>query len=420
MPVDSLAATTHVATAKAAEWADPTPAEISQLIADTEEQADWRESLAPIEDTHPFFVKRMQRLELGNWHTLLLRDRAGAALDVGCGFGSLALGLGDYYQLAVGVDALGERVHYGALRAKQDHKDANAFVQGTGLSLPFHDGSFDLVTMNGVLEWAGFHAQGDPGELQRAMVTETRRALKPDGVLAIAIENRFAMETLTGMHDTHTGVRLLPALPRALAGLIMQRQKHAQFRTYLYSRGGYRKLMQSAGFAKSVVLDLVSSYNDYDFVVTPGDTATYRLLWDRGLVHTFYRRAGSARKVVARVAPRLLGETGYAYLVLAGGSVQTVLDQTHPFWADARERGVEAGSYRFACNTSRTGCMVVALHDGSRITGFVSLHGTDSAVDELDVAACLPPRLSGVLASNTAPMATWTTGGVIARAFLAR
>jgi hypothetical protein len=45
--------------------------------------------------------------------------------------------------------------------------------------------------------------------------------------------------------------------------------------------------------------------------------------------------------------------------------VQTVLESAHPLWADAQQRGVEAGSHRSACNASYTGFMVVALMMGA-------------------------------------------------------
>jgi ubiquinone/menaquinone biosynthesis C-methylase UbiE len=359
----------------------------------------------------------MRSLGLGNWHTLLLRDRRGAALDVGCGFGSLALGLGEYYQFAAGVDALSERVRYGSLRAREDHRSGNSFVQGTGLSLPFRDHSFDLVTLNGVLEWAGFHAEGDPGALQRAMIAEAKRVVNERGTVAIAIENRFAMETLMGMEDTHTGERLVPALPRALADMVMRWRRHKPFRTYLYSRNGYARLMRSAGFPDVRVLDLVSSYNDYDFVVTPSDTTSYRLLWKRELVHTFYRRAGSARRLASRMAPRVLGQTGYAYLILAGASTQTLLDATHPFWADASSRGINPGTFRFACNDSRVGAMSVVSHDGERITGLISLQPSGNAdIEGNDAALANIPRQLAT-AANFVERSTWTAGGVIVHAF---
>lgn len=405
---------THVTKARAAEWADPTPDEVEELIRASITHG-WRQALEDIEPAHPFFAKRMRSIGLGNWHTLLLLERSGSALDVGCGFGSLALGLGDYYRLAVGMDALSERVRYGSIRASQDGRTTNAFAQGTGLDLPFDSDSFDLVTLNGVLEWAGFHAAGDPAMLQRAMLAETRRVLRPQGTLAVAIENRYAMETLVGMHDTHTGERLLPALPRWLANLVMRIKRHKPFRTYLYSRNGYRRLMRASGFGRAVILDLVSSYNDYDFVVDADDVATYKLLWKRGLVHTFYRRAGTARRFTARFTPGLLGQTAYAYLVVAGTSPTTILDAIHPFWVEAAKHGVTPGRYRFACNGSATGCMAILTHDGATVSKLIAF-GVGKAIDEAEVQAFLPHR-SGPVTAELQSGQSWTFDGVMVSAY---
>ncbi|MDP9203237.1 MAG: class I SAM-dependent methyltransferase [Gemmatimonadota bacterium] len=252
----------------------------------------------------------MHDLELGNWHVLLGLSRDSAALDLGCGFGSLALGLRKYYRSVVGIDTLPSRLEYASLRAQQDGRTGNLFARASGLELPFRAGSFDLVTLNGVLEWAGLNAKGDPRKLQVKMLSEARRTLAPAGVVAVAIENRFAMETLAGMHDTHTGLPFVPALPRTVADQIVRAVRKEPFRTYLYDRPGYVKLALKAGFERARVFDLVSSYNDYDYVIDTHDAASYRFLWSRDAVRTFYRRAGSARRAIATLArqrsPRLL------------------------------------------------------------------------------------------------------------------
>jgi SAM-dependent methyltransferase len=239
---------TGVAEARSAQWADPDVSVIESLIADSQ-TIGWRAALDALAARYPFFAKRMRDLGLGNWHVLLLRPRASDVLDVGCGFGSLVLGLSQYYHRAVGLDALSTRVRYGNLRARQDGRANASFVEGTGLTLPFATGDFGLVTMNGVLEWAGLHGAGRPDDLQRSMLEQVRRVLAPDGVFAMAIENRFAMETLAGMPDTHTGLRLVPALPRRVAQMIVQARSQQDFRTYLYNAPGYMDLVRRAGFA---------------------------------------------------------------------------------------------------------------------------------------------------------------------------
>ena len=349
--------------ARGARWADPELRELEDLLRETALRG-WREALRTVEGRAPFFATRMRNLSLGNWHLLLARP-GGVALDVGCGFGSLALGLGAHHRTVLGVDALPSRLAYAALRAEQEGREGNVFARASGFALPIRDGTIDLATMNGVLEWAGLYADGEPRALQLAMLREMRRVLAPEGALAVAIENRYAMETLAGMPDTHTDLRLAPALPRPIADVLSRVGRRGRYRTYLYDARGYRRLARGAGYARVSVYDLVTSYNDYDFVVDPADAETYRLLWRRGLARQFHARAGRARDWVSRLAPGLLGGFGYAFLVLAGNDVTTALDASHRVWARASSIGVGAGRSRFACQGPVPGSLTIVTHDGS-------------------------------------------------------
>jgi ubiquinone/menaquinone biosynthesis C-methylase UbiE len=410
------ASATGVAKPRSAQWADPDVSVIDNLIADSL-TAGWRPALDAIADRYPFFAKRMRDLGLGNWHVLLLRPRGTDALDVGCGFGSLVLGLSQYYRRAVGLDALSTRVRYGDLRARQDGRTNASFVEGTGLTLPFAASDFGLVTMNGVLEWAGLHGAGRPEELQVSMLEQVRRVLAPDGVFAMAIENRFAMETLAGMPDTHTGLRLVPALPRRVAQMVVRARTRQDFRTYLYNARGYMDLIRRSGFARSAVLDLVSSYNDYDFVLRLGDTPSYDFLWRRGAVRTFYQRAGSARRAVAKVWPGALGAFGYAYLVLGGADVTTVLDEAHPIWAAAAGHGIGPGRSRFACKGVAVGTMLVATHDGTRLESLLEI-GVENASGYGPTPSLSNHVMTSLGLDPTIPLrAAWETDGTNVRAY---
>jgi SAM-dependent methyltransferase len=403
---------TTTAAPRSAAWADPDLESVQALI-DQSVAAGWRTALAGLRERHPFFVRRMHDIGLGNWHVLLCLPRDSAALDLGCGFGSLALGLGQYYRTVVGVDALPSRVSYASLRARQDARTGNMFARASGFELPFRAGSFELVTLNGVLEWAGLHATGEPRDLQVRMLGEAHRALSPTGIVAVAIENRFAMETLMGMADTHTGLRFAPAMPRAVADRLARAVRKEPFRTYLYDAAGYVALARDAGFARARVLDLVSSYNDYDYVVDTRDAASYRLLWSRDAIRTFYRRAGLARRAIATVRSSALGRFGYAYLLLAGQSPLTVLDLTHPFWATARSKGIDAGLARFACKGTAVGTMVLVTHDGRRPEWIIEF-GVGLLRSITPTKMC--QQIHNSLAASTEAGPAWSTGGVDVRA----
>jgi SAM-dependent methyltransferase len=353
-------------------WADVPVAQIEKLIVESQ-RVGWRAALDAAAVAAPFFGSRLGKLGLANWHVLLARCPGGAALDVGCGFGTLPLGLADRFRLTVGAEMLPERLRYAALRARQEPWPNAHFIRSHGAHLPLADSSFDLVTMNGVLEWAALYSEGDPRSLQVEMLSEARRVTNDSGLVAVAIENRYALESLLALADTHTGLEFVTALPRPAADLVSRIRRRGPYRVFLYSHDEYRDLLHDAGFGEVTLLDLVSSYNDYDFIVQPDDALTYRFLWKRGMVRSFYRPAAWARKWLAHRKPELLGKLSYAYLVVGGRSAATLLDERHPFWSAASAWGAEPGVARFASPGQRPGDATIFTHDGERILSLVEL-----------------------------------------------
>ncbi|MGD0003343.1 MAG: class I SAM-dependent methyltransferase [Anaerolineaceae bacterium] len=104
----------------------------------------------------------------------------GSVFEAGCGVGSYLFRLQKEARQAVGLDIEMER-------ARKAHLGADQVVCGVGESLPFPDGSFDLVLSNEVLE----HVQDD-----RAAVGEIVRILRPGGRLVLFCPNRgYPFET---------------------------------------------------------------------------------------------------------------------------------------------------------------------------------------------------------------------------------
>ena len=353
-------------------WADVPVAQVEKLITESR-RVGWRAALGDAAASAPFFGERLGNLRLANWHMLLARSPSGAALDVGCGFGTLPLGLADHFRTTIGAEMLPERLRYATLRARQEPWPNAHFVRSHGARLPLADASFDLVTMNGVLEWAALYSDGEPRSLQIAMLREMRRVAREDGVVAVAIENRYALESLLALSDTHTGLTFVTAMPRGAADLVSRLRRREPYRVFLYSHGEYKQLFRAAGFEDVTLLDLVSSYNDYDFVVRPDDALTYRYLWEQQMVRSFYRPAAWARKGLARWKPALLGKLSYAYLVVGGRSTTTLLDERHPFWSAAAAWGADPGAARFASPGDRPGVATIFTHDGERILSLLEL-----------------------------------------------
>jgi SAM-dependent methyltransferase len=193
-----------------------------------------------------------------SWIPLLALDGNAVALDVGSGYGaithSLSLSVGRLFS----VEAMSERIEFTKIRLEQEKISNVHLVQASALDLPFFDGTFDLIVVNGVLEWVGeWERSKGVRTVQVDFLRRLHRLLKDDGVLVLGIENRLSYESLRGAID-HSGLRYTNLMPRFLANVYVRcnRRQHyrspldrTEYRTYTYSENGYRKLLSEAGFA---------------------------------------------------------------------------------------------------------------------------------------------------------------------------
>ncbi len=65
------------------------------------------------------------------------------------------------------------------------------------------DKKFDIITLIGVLEYAGLYVQADNPYVE--MLKKIKAFLKPGGKVLIAIENRFGLKYWAGCREDHTG-----------------------------------------------------------------------------------------------------------------------------------------------------------------------------------------------------------------------
>jgi SAM-dependent methyltransferase len=154
------------------------------------------------------------RVRRDEWRWLCARlkrafpaDRgAPRVLDLGCGNGALLLALGDGIARGAGVDISSQMIERARRRAAGDPKLAFEVVAGP--SLPFADGSFDVVTSFlsfRYLDW-------DP------ILTEIRRVLAPGGRLLIV-----------DMVEKPLGVRDAPAFLRSALHHALRRFREPRF-----------------------------------------------------------------------------------------------------------------------------------------------------------------------------------------------
>ncbi len=121
---------------------------------------------------------------------------------------------------------------------------------GDDCRLPYLDGVFDVAIVNLVFEWcASRTGRDDPGKLQRRLLSEIHRVLKPGGTLYLNTKNRFSLHYLTGGRDEHAqNLRFGSALPRgALRRLLAALGKEAPA-GMLYSHDELSGLLRRHGY----------------------------------------------------------------------------------------------------------------------------------------------------------------------------
>jgi SAM-dependent methyltransferase len=206
-------------------------------------------------------------LDRANWHCLLDLPADSRVLDLGAGTGTTSHALANHYREVVALEPVLERVQFMRHRFTQENLSNVQIVRSSLWTLPFAPESFDLVAMNGVLEWVAEGRTEDPQELQKSALKNALGLLRPGGYLYIGIENRLTPGYFIGYADPHAGLPFVTILPRPLAQWYARKKGLKGYRNYLYTSAGYRKLLRRVGFTKVEIYLAIPSYNHPRFLI---------------------------------------------------------------------------------------------------------------------------------------------------------
>lgn len=192
-------------------------------------------------------------------------------LDMGSGWGNLAFLLSQHFDEVYSLEGILERADFQQIRREQDGVH-NLFVVNSDLTvLPFQPATFDLVVLNGVLEWMGLaDIARNPREVQLSVLRGLGEILRPGGYLYIGTEARVSYAAMKGARD-HSGLPYTSLLPRPLADLVMRWYSRAHhrtedvtprsYRTYTYTPRAYGRLLAESGYSNTRISWVVPTYN---------------------------------------------------------------------------------------------------------------------------------------------------------------
>lgn len=275
-------------------------------ILATAESGDWRPAFERLTSDMKYSAYHVQYAlseRRAGWWPLLNIGPQSRVLDYGCGWGPISHALAKRAGTVVSLDACFERLKFWRIRAQQEHLSNIQFLwAGDTPRLPFGDQQFDLVVLNGVLEWIPTSQKEDPGEVQKSFLREVARILSPNGQLMLAMENRYNWYYFLGKPEDHAGIRYVSILPRFLAALYSKMRTGDIYRNYTYSYWGHKRLLRSVGFSGADVLVPLPDYRLFSSVVDPSRPET---------VENFFAERDSAKssrtltRAKARAAPLL-------------------------------------------------------------------------------------------------------------------
>jgi 2-polyprenyl-3-methyl-5-hydroxy-6-metoxy-1,4-benzoquinol methylase len=178
------------------------------------------------------------------------------ALDIGAGSGGLSIALAEEGCSVHAIEPDPVRLQWAKART-EGHGVNVSLSDAVGETLPFSDESFDLVTLDSVLE----HVQ-DP----LRVIEEVSRVLRPKGIAYLVTPNKWSIFNI--LHDPHYEMFLVVVLPHWLGKLYVERIRRVKRSYWVYVIPRKRWLVTR--FARRGVRVEQLIPEGFDKLMTPG------------------------------------------------------------------------------------------------------------------------------------------------------
>jgi len=187
-------------------------------------------------------------------------------LDVGFGSGGFSLALALQNSVLTNLDISLKRMN-------EMHNNIGRYEMNniyplftSAVTLPYKKNTFDLIIINGVLEYTAIGQKGDPRETHVNVLKYVKKLLKPGGLFYLGIENRYYLKYLLGYKD-HKEMRFANVLPRNLSKFISKKLLKSEVRNYIYSYNEYIRLLGDAGFNDLTFFSALPNYKFPEYII---------------------------------------------------------------------------------------------------------------------------------------------------------
>jgi glycosyltransferase involved in cell wall biosynthesis/2-polyprenyl-3-methyl-5-hydroxy-6-metoxy-1,4-benzoquinol methylase len=176
----------------------------------------------------------------------------GNVLEVGAGCGAITRYLGECGATVLSLEGSIRRARIAASRTR-DLNNVTVFAERFDQFRT--DQRFGVITLIGVLEYAGLFSQGSNAAL--SMLKRVRELLEPGGVLLLAIENQLGLKYFAGAPEDHIGTPMY-----GIEG------RYHKSGPQTFGRKRLMSLLEEAGFSRSEFLFPAPDYKLPNSIVT--------------------------------------------------------------------------------------------------------------------------------------------------------
>lgn len=233
------------------------------LLLEELKKGQWKEIITDRLAKNPWLYRIITDKGRSLFIDLLPIKNGGRFLDIGSGWGQIAIPLSQYGHVFC-LDVTKSRLNILREIAYQENVTLN-YVCGNFLTFPLEDSQFDLVIFNGALEWMPI---GNPNaciwEAQKAAIEKACRILNPGGIVYVGIENSLGLKYLLGAPDDHTGIINLTFLNEIEANILYQKETGKELlRTKTWSLSEYKAMFIESGLE---IMEIYCCLPDYKII----------------------------------------------------------------------------------------------------------------------------------------------------------